>query len=62
MKLRCMASRMAILAGALGAMIGSLPDQPMKEQLADLASIMEADSDDMLDELEDRESSTVFAA
>ena len=39
------AMRIAILAGALGSLVQLLPEQPLREQLIDLATQIETEAD-----------------
>ena len=46
------AMNVAVMAGALAALVQSLPDQSMREQIRDMAAAIESEAEALADELE----------
>lgn len=47
----------AVLAGALSSLIGSLPGQPLRDQIRDIATMIETEAGDIADEFEEDDGS-----
>lgn len=47
------ARNVAIMASALSALVGSLPGQPLRDQIKDIATMIAEDAEDVADELEE---------
>lgn len=46
------AMRVAVLAGALATLVGEIPDLVMREQIVDIAAMLEAEADALVAEIE----------
>jgi hypothetical protein len=56
------ARNIAVLAGALAALVGSLDAQPMRDQIRDIAAIIAVEAEDVADDLEDGDASLLSDA